>query len=186
MIVHPPPGSGDENPAAGTVETRRRELVASRDRADAAETIDPATRGPLCVCWPDRSVPDAPVLRETLPAVPRSVRVFRARVRAWVADLALPEELAESIVLIVDEAITNAVEHACPDWDCEIELVAAPRACGGGVAVEVSDNGVWQPPGDPGHRGRGVLMMGRLSDRSSVVAGDAGTTARMCWATGPG
>jgi two-component sensor histidine kinase len=78
--------------------------------------------------------------------------------------------------------VTNAVEHACPDRDCHVELVAGPRACGGGVAVLVADDGTWSPPSEPGYRGRGVRMMAELADRVSLEASDEGTSVRMCWA----
>ncbi len=91
-------------------------------------------------------------------------------------------------MLIVDEAVTNAVEHArSEEHTCQVELVAGPRACGGGIAVRVTDNGAWRdPPADPGSRGRGVQLMGRLADRSSITTGDDGTNVRMCWSTGAG
>ncbi|MCD2189576.1 MULTISPECIES: ATP-binding protein [Actinomycetospora] len=118
---------------------------------------------------------------ERLDAEPDTVRTLRRRMQDWLDASGVDQETAESILLVVDEAVTNAVEHACPDWDCSVELVAGPRACGGGVAVLVADNGVWQPRGDPGFRGRGIDLIGRLAQRSSIEAGDDGTTVRMCW-----
>lgn len=110
------------------------------------------------------------------------MRRLRGRIREWVTGLELDEERAEAVVLIVDEAVTNAVEHACPDWECAVEVVAGPRACGGGIAALVADNGRWQAAGDPGHRGRGLALIRSLSERSSVDVEESGTTVRMCWA----
>lgn len=144
---------------------------------------DPApTDAPACVCWPGAQRSSASWLQHQLTAEPSTVRALRRRVRHWVDTVGLDDELAESVVLLVDEAVTNAVEHACPDWECSVELVAGPRACGGGIAVLVSDTGVWQEVGDPGYRGRGVTLMGRLSDRSSIETDERGTCVRMCWA----
>lgn len=141
-----------------------------------------ATAAPACVCWPDADRPDAQWLHHKLTAEPATVRALRQRMRRWVDTVGLDAELAESVVLLVDEAVTNAVEHACPDWECSVELVAGPRACGGGIAVLVSDSGVWQEVGDAGYRGRGVTLMKRLSDRSSIDTDGQGTCVRLCWA----
>lgn len=134
-----------------------------------------------CVCWPEAGSDEAGRLRERLAAVPAAVRVLRRRMRSWVEAAGLDEELAESVVLIVDEAVTNAVEHACPDRECHVELVAGPRACGGGFAVLVRDDGDWKDPADPGFRGRGVLLIRQLSHRSSIESSDDGTAVRLCW-----
>ena len=142
------------------------------------------------MCWPEAGHTGRGWVHEKLLAEPRTVGVLRRKMRSWVRDQDLDEELAESIVLIVDEAVSNAVEHACPEWECHIELVAGPRACGGGVAVLVADDGAWQEMTAPGFRGRGVTLIGRLSDRSTIEAGAQGTKVRMCWpveraSTGP-
>ena len=158
------PGSTD----SGESDTARRPAI-------------PATEGPPCVCWPEAGHPSTGWVHEKLVAEPRTVRVLRRRMRSWVRSHGLDEELAESIVLIVDEAVSNAVEHACPERRCHVELVAGPRACGGGVAVLVADDGAWQEVTAPGPRGRGVTLIGRLSDRSTIEAGEQGTTVRMCW-----
>jgi serine/threonine-protein kinase RsbW len=150
-----------------------------------------AIEGPECVCWPDpdRSPDDPAYLQAVRDAEPPAVRQLRRLVRDWVADAGVDEDTADAIVLIVDEAVTNAVEHAASEdsgRSCHVELVAGPRACGGGIAVLVGDDGVWRnPPEDPGSRGRGVQLMGRLADRSSITTGDDGTSVRMCWGTTP-
>jgi two-component sensor histidine kinase len=148
-----------------------------------------AIEGPECVCWPDpdRSPDDPAYVRAVRDAEPGAVRQLRRLVRDWVADAGVDEDTADAIVLIVDEAVTNAVEHACSEGGegtCHVELIAGPRACGGGIAVLVGDDGVWRnPPEDPGSRGRGVQLMGRLADRSSITTGEDGTSVRMCWGT---
>ncbi|GAA4922692.1 histidine kinase-like protein [Actinomycetospora succinea] len=146
-----------------------------RRAADQAERL-------ACVCWPAGEPGDPGWLHERLPAGPLAVRRLRGRMRTWVEASGLDEELAESVVLIVDEAVTNAVEHACPDWDCHVELVAGPRACGDGFAVLVTDNGVWVEPTEPGYRGRGVQLMRELAHRSSIESSETGTAVRLCWA----
>lgn len=141
------------------------------------------TGGPDCRCWPTYALagPGPEWVHERLVAAPSAVRFLRARMRAWVSAVGLAEETAESIVLIVDEAVTNAVEHACPDRTCHVELVAGSRGCGDGVAVLVADTGVWRAPSAPGYRGRGVTLIGQLAQRSTVETTTQGTTVRMCW-----
>lgn len=153
------------------------EATAERDASPGA----PQPSGPACVCWPASGHGDAGWVREKRPAETGTVRALRRRMRAWVAALGLGDELAESVVLVVDEAVTNAVEHACPDSPCHVEVVAGPRACHGGVAVLVADDGQWQPAGDPGHRGRGIPLISHLCDRSTIDISEHGTTVRMCW-----
>lgn len=140
------------------------------------------TEGPSCVCWPETGAGDRHGLRERMGAEPAAVRALRRRVRAWLSEIGADEESAESILLVVDEAVTNAVEHACPGKECDVHLVVGSRACGPGLAVMVADTGEWQPPGDPGFRGRGLGMIGRIAERSTVETDDGGTTVRMCWA----
>jgi serine/threonine-protein kinase RsbW len=135
-----------------------------------------------CVCWPERDGASDQWVHERATAEPATVRVLRRRVRSWLRALGCDEDLAESVVLIVDEAVTNAVEHACPDWECHVELVAGPRGCGNGFAVLVSDNGAWQEASDPGYRGRGLTLIQQLAERSSIESTDRGTAVRMCWA----
>jgi anti-sigma regulatory factor (Ser/Thr protein kinase) len=139
------------------------------------------------VCRLDREPEGHPAsVHETVTAEPTAVRTLRRRMRAWVAAVGLAEELAESVVLIVDEAVTNAVEHACAERVCQIELVAGRRSCGGGVAVLVCDDGVWQEPGGPGYRGRGITLIQQLAGRCSIEATERGTSVRMCWPDSPG
>jgi serine/threonine-protein kinase RsbW len=145
--------------------------------ADAAAPAD----WTACVCWPEVPPDHGGWLRERLVADASAVRVLRRRMRDWTAEAQLDDELADAVVLIVDEAVTNAVEHACPDRDCHIELVAGPRACGGGFAVLVTDDGVWKEPTGPGYRGRGVLLIRQLAERSSIESSDDGTAVRLCW-----
>ncbi|MFC5061814.1 ATP-binding protein [Actinomycetospora atypica] len=140
------------------------------------------TEGPRCVCSPETGADDRLGVRARMGAEPSAVRTLRRRVRSWLEEIGADEEAAESILLVVDEAVTNAVEHACPGKKCDVELVVGSRACGRGLAVMVADTGEWQPPGDPGFRGRGLGMIRRIAERSAIETSYEGTTVRMCWA----
>ena len=149
-----------------------------RDWSTITEII--STDSPPCECWP---TDDDAHYRARQAARPEAVRALRRGLRRWLAEHVLDEDTAEAVLLLADEAVTNAVEHAVLHHPCTVELVAGTRACGGGVAVLVRDDGTWRPPpDDSGFRGRGVTLMGRMADRSTITASEHGTTVRMCWA----
>ncbi|MEJ2871939.1 ATP-binding protein [Actinomycetospora sp. OC33-EN08] len=143
------------------------------------------TGGPVCDCAPAVDVPGASPggFSSREPARPPAVRTLRRRLREWMATRDLDEDLTDAVLLLADEAVTNAVEHAAGERGCTVEVVANTRGCGGGIAVMVRDDGVWRPqPEDRGYRGRGVTLMGRMADRSSISTSASGTTVRLCWA----
>ena len=138
-----------------------------------------------CWCRPSLSGTASPVadLFEAQQAEPAVVRVLRARTREWLAASGVGDDLGDEVLQAVDEALTNAVEHAHGEHVGHVVLQAGARACGGGVAVLVGDDGTWRPPAaDPGYRGRGITMIGLLADRATVTTSGDGTTVRMCWA----
>ena len=139
-----------------------------------------------CVC-PRREVDGAvrgAWLWERRPGCGASVVPLRRLVRRWTLAAVADEEVGESIVLAVDEAVSNAVEHAYRDVTGDVQVLAVPRPCGHGVAVVVEDQGVWRAPAaDPGFRGRGLALIDELADQHSITASAAGTTIRMCWRT---
>ena len=152
--------------------------------AGAGSSSRIATHGPPCPCpLTPAQEDDHGTLRVSAPATPATVQNLRRALRDWLAARGVERDDAEDVVLLVDEAVTNAVEHACTDHDaCRVEVVATDRPCGAGIAVLIGDDGHWRPrPADPGHRGRGVELMGRLADRSSILTDQHGTTVQMCW-----
>ena len=150
---------------------------------------DVPMEGPRCPCPLDDLTGitgTAPVLDVVRLATPGAVRALRTAVRRWTDTLDLDDDTAEDVVLLVDEAVTNVVEHAGHDRVCRVHLIARPRPCGAGWAVRVGDDGQWQPPpDDPGFRGRGVQLMGRLAHRSTITTGCGETAVTMCWSHRP-
>jgi PAS domain S-box-containing protein len=114
-----------------------------------------------------------------LPADPRCLRPLRRSLRAWLATAVVAPCLADSIVLAVHEACTNAIEHAHrfdPDLNATITVTATPDA----IEVIVSDHGHWKAPSTgPNRRGRGLPLMNLLMDDVTVTAGEAGTIIRL-------
>ncbi|WP_433027502.1 ATP-binding protein [Actinomycetospora sp. CA-053990] len=152
-------------------------MITNRD----LECLGLAT-GCVCPAGTDTAGIRGAWLWERRPARPETVVALRRLVRRWTAATVADEEIGESIVLLVDEAVSNAVEHAYRGPVGDVSLFAAPRPCGYGVVVE--DQGVWSPPdADPGFRGRGLDLVRELSDHHVVMGSELGTTVRMCWRT---
>jgi anti-sigma regulatory factor (Ser/Thr protein kinase) len=98
---------------------------------------------------------------------------------AWLEPLELPEAVAADIVLVVNEACTNCIEHAYRDIDARpIRLEATVQDHY--IVVCITDSGIWRtPPTQPGTRGRGLTIMRAVSDRVQLDTSTGGTTVRM-------
>jgi serine/threonine-protein kinase RsbW len=113
---------------------------------------------------------------------------------AWLASLcglvALCD-VGQDLVLAVNEAISNSVEHAYGGGPGTVRLRARVRTVGSGrpglgacacleVSIEIIDHGCWrEPPSDPGFRGRGLMMAEASVDHLGIERSDAGTTVTM-------
>jgi anti-sigma regulatory factor (Ser/Thr protein kinase) len=110
------------------------------------------------------------------PAEPHQLARIRATVRDWLAPLPLTDGAREDLLLAINEAATNAVEHAYPEPSppglVEIVFWAKPHR----VETTVVDHGRWRPPPAlPGYRGRGITLMQRLVDSVIIHFGSSGT-----------
>jgi anti-sigma regulatory factor (Ser/Thr protein kinase) len=106
----------------------------------------------------------------------RLVDVRRA-IRVWLR--AQHVDRLEDVVLAVDEAVSNAIEHAGrhrlePGF---IDVVA--RKDGQSICVEVIDEGSWRPRRDDDSRGRGLDIIGALMDDVQVADTGHGTCVTM-------
>ena len=102
-------------------------------------------------------------MHRTWPAHPRHLAALRAEVRRWLAPLALPGDAGHDLVLAVNEAASNCVEHAYTPAtsDDTVELTFWTEARS--VCIEIVDHGAWRTPsGRPTGRGRGMEIMQRL------------------------
>jgi serine phosphatase RsbU (regulator of sigma subunit)/DNA-binding response OmpR family regulator/anti-sigma regulatory factor (Ser/Thr protein kinase) len=123
----------------------------------------------------------APVASEhldlELAAEPASLTVARHRLERWLADAGASEDDQFAIRLAVNEACTNAVEHAYgPERGPTYRLLA--RHSAGQLLVEVSDSGSWRAPRGR-HRGLGLQMMEHVMDALEIEQDLRGTTIRM-------
>lgn len=103
-----------------------------------------------------------------------------------------PCEVVSDLVLAVNEAVSNSIEHAYRDGLSGTVVLHAdvdrPSTALGGdgatvgcpdvrVTVRVSDRGSWREPAlNPGHRGRGLSMIRACAEDVVVTGGPSGTT----------
>lgn len=117
-------------------------------------------------------------------ACPQSPAAARRHAAAWLAELDWPAAQAADVVLALNEAVTNAIEHGSrPDRPGQVvqvvQVVMAVEPIGTcrRLRIRVRDHGTWQPPpADPGHRGHGLILMRALMDELQFAQPPSGGT----------
>jgi serine/threonine-protein kinase RsbW len=118
-------------------------------------------------------------LRIEVPAVAERLAEIRRRLAVWLAPIGVSNIGIADIVLVVNEACTNCIEHAYRGIDTGPICVEANHDHGQ-IVVDIADHGVWQPPpSKPSTRGRGLPIMRAVSAGVDVNSSPAGTTVRM-------
>lgn len=122
-------------------------------------------------------------------ARPDTVAVWRRALQRWLAqEVRAPEEIREDVVLGVNEALANCVEHAYRSHHqvgvMKLQASYDPQA--ESIRVCVSDRGSWRKPSsrqsnDP-HASRGIMLMHRLSDHCTIHARPNGTSVYLDYA----
>jgi serine/threonine-protein kinase RsbW len=108
--------------------------------------------------------------------------VIRSEVTDWTRQLGVDDTTRQDIVLAVDEAAANAIEHAYPGDPGTVTLLAAYGRASRMARIVVSDTGTWRPqPVDSGTRGRGLAMMKLLTDLFKLCHDPHGTTIVLGW-----
>jgi anti-sigma regulatory factor (Ser/Thr protein kinase) len=108
----------------------------------------------------------------------------RQRLRAWLGQLRWPAEETDDLVLAVNEAVANVVDHAYPPHRFGLVHVSAqhrhPDHHGRRITVTVSDHGTWRPiPLNPGNRGRGLPIMRAITHTLHIDTTATGTTVTL-------
>ncbi|GAY11227.1 ATP-binding protein [Pseudonocardia sp. N23] len=96
---------------------------------------------------------------------------IRRELIAWIAPLGLSSEEVDDVVLAVDEATANVVEHAYgPDDPGSVELTlwTEPDA----LCIEITDHGSWNPTESAG---RGIGLMQRMVGAVLIHVDDRGS-----------
>ncbi len=84
-------------------------------------------------------------LRIETHAIANELAVIRHRLADWLRGADIPRELIDDIVLVVNEACTNCVEHAYRGHGVGTTLVEV-ETVDGEIRARVSDRGSWRPP----------------------------------------
>lgn len=115
-------------------------------------------------------------LELVLPAVPRSSRDTRQAIRQWLSAARATVEDVTDILIVVGEAVSNAIEHAYGPHggDIEVRLELTPPD----VLITVRDHGSWRPQRGQG-RGHGIGLIQQCSDEAQFDTGQSGTTVRI-------
>jgi serine/threonine-protein kinase RsbW len=179
----------------GLVERRSESIDAGLERlADAARLGAlgaPALADEICDRLLDAQVQDDDVCVLTIHRMPEEAmfsRSFRAspseladlreRLRRWLEEQGVAEDVERGIVLAVSEAAANAVEHG---YGCDgVGLVTVmARAADDRLEVTVRDEGAWREPRRDTDRGRGIEIMRAIMDEVRVDRDGPATVIRM-------
>jgi PAS domain S-box-containing protein len=122
--------------------------------------------------------PPAPLQIEVL-ATPDQLSDIRAQLGNWLRATGIPDDLAGDIVLVVNEACTNSIEHGYRNRTPG-RMVVHVQAKGRGISIRITDFGSWKlPDANPRVRGRGVPLMRAVSGDVTLDGTSTGTTVTM-------
>ncbi|WP_328478659.1 SpoIIE family protein phosphatase [Actinoplanes sp. NBC_00393] len=99
-----------------------------------------------------------------LPAEPGRLTVLRRRLEDFLAAYGVAEEDAFDLVVAVSEAAANAIEH--PVDPAQPVITVEASISDEAVLVTVRDTGHWRPATEAGFRGRGLALIGALTELS--------------------
>ena len=103
--------------------------------------------------------------------------IVRHRLRAWLETLAWPEPDLDDVLIAVNEACTNAIEHAY------LARVGNERH----VTAIVQDRGQWRPtPAESGFRGYGITVMRGCMHTVNIEPSPDGTSLTLISFAVPG
>jgi anti-sigma regulatory factor (Ser/Thr protein kinase) len=116
-------------------------------------------------------------LHTEVPAQPEQLGIMRRAVAAWADANCLSEQSRYDLQLALGEAVANSIEHAYRDGTPGTVSYGLTLTGSWEVRARVVDHGVWRtPPDDPGHRGRGLELLGALARELRIdTSGGDGT-----------
>jgi anti-sigma regulatory factor (Ser/Thr protein kinase) len=120
----------------------------------------------------------APLRIET-DATAEQLGPLRRQLTTWLRNAGVPESLAGDIVLVINEACSNSIEHAYRGQSVGTMRLEV-ESLNGEVRAVTSDHGSWKPPAaDPGYGGRGLLLIRELGDWVEIDSSPTGTTIKV-------
>ena len=129
---------------------------------------------------PDTHV--VPDLRRTdVPTTATALAESREQLAAWARAAGLDAEQIEDVALATYEAMANVVDHAYDRPGGVFDLHACRHD--DQVTVTVTDHGRWKSPvrGEQPWRGRGLLIIERISREFELTRHARGTVMSMSW-----
>jgi PAS domain S-box-containing protein len=104
---------------------------------------------------------------------------IRHQLATWLQSGSVPDEQVADIVLSVNEACANSIEHGYRQRKPGRVRIDGEND-GARVDLKVTDGGSWKPASiDPGMRGRGLLLIRAVSDWLEMDCTPSGTTVDM-------
>ncbi|HVV23018.1 MAG TPA: SpoIIE family protein phosphatase, partial [Pseudonocardiaceae bacterium] len=120
-----------------------------------------------------------------VPARTAQSRTVRHRLHEWLAGMELDRQREHDILLAVDEALVNAIEHGS-DLDPRRTVSLEVFADGDTISATVGDTGQWSTDSSASRRtagrGRGLALMHGLSDTVDIQRTTRGTQVTMRFA----
>jgi anti-sigma regulatory factor (Ser/Thr protein kinase) len=111
-----------------------------------------------------------------MPADATRLSVLRRRLEDFLTGHGVPEADVFDLTVAVSEAAANAIEHPIDPADELITVEASIEA--DAVLVTVRDTGTWRPAAEGGFRGRGLALIGALTELA-VSRGPGGTAVTL-------
>lgn len=119
---------------------------------------------------------ERPPLRIESAAAADELAGIRHRLSDWLRDAGVPDPLIEDIVLVINEACTNCVEHAYRGHNVGTMLLEV-KFVDDEIRAQITDSGSWKTPKiNPGNSGRGLVLMRILSKTMDISSSPTGTT----------
>jgi len=119
-----------------------------------------------------------PPLDPTVGSNIHAAHEVREPLRGWLSYIGADDVDVMIIVQILCEFVENSFEHGYRSSTAEPIDVKATLDAQGMVQASVTDRGRWKTPsGNPGMRGRGLMLAEALATDSRITGSDSGTTA---------
>jgi serine/threonine-protein kinase RsbW len=124
-------------------------------------------------------IPTVRMFSHSFLAAPSELAELRERLRSWLAEHGVEEDVERGVVLAASEAASNAVEHGYGCDGAGIVTVLAQLHDDGRLELSVRDEGTWREAPSDTDRGRGLSIMQAIVEELSIEREDGATVLRM-------